>query len=303
MKDNNGFEFFDVEKSKDEKVHADFVSMPFTGLISSIEKGEVLPLIVHKAGHNGFGLRQEKIQQVYDDLIETQTKKWGESSPWTADWLALNKATNNLVKGVIDGNLNQVKEALQKGADPQMTVEVKDPCALKGQQDSSYVALPIGVASLLRGKEKYASQQDKDVLNNYKEIAHLLLSSQTKCSIEVGNHPDGSGQSALSYKAFGLSLYGSNSGSETLETRVVTIPLSLRTALGSLLPNCLVDDKVTPATEGMVYGEDIPKQARNNYMDLIDPKEISLTNSVEKFRLRQAQKKSVLDSKSNFKFK
>ena len=283
--DDLGIQWFDVPSSKAPVVQSDFVSMPFTGM-SSPASASGLPLIKHEAGAVGPSARSRGLQKIHAKFMDAKIQEWGPSSPYTVDLQALTSATRQLVAGVIAGNINQVREALQNHADPTMTVAVLDP---NKDSPSSYVSLPLGVAALLRGNELVQQTNDKAALAPFKEIAQLLLMNGSSPTIEVGNAPDGSG-SALSYKAYGVKLYGDEAGMESIETRVINIPMSVRNLVSAAVPLAMVDNQVTPATDGMVWGEDLPVQARNNYMDLIDPQGDTLKDSIQRYRQRRSEK-------------
>ena len=285
--DDLGIQWFDVPSAKTPVVQSDFVSMPFTG-ISSPASASGLPLIKHEAGSVGRSSRSRGIQKLHTKFMDAKIQEWGPSSPYTVDLQALTSATRQLVSGVISGNIDQVRDALKNHADPAMTVAVLDP---NKDSPSSYISLPLGVAALLRGNELVQQTNDKSALAPFKEIAQLLLMNGSTPNIEVGNAPDGSG-SALSYKAYGVKLYGNEAGMESIETRMVNIPLSVRNLVSAAVPSAMVDNQVTPATDGMVWGEDLPAEARNNYMDLLDPQGDTLKDSIQRYRQRRSEKPS-----------
>ena len=287
--DELGVEWFDVDASRASQKwrHTDFVSLPATGLRSPELPGRA-PLIKHEAGANGPVDRQIMVQQRHAQFLEGKIQQWGPCSPYTTDWDALLSATNDLVKGVINGDIGLVRQALANHADPGMTVSVLDPNSLT--QDPShpqYVALPIGVAALLRGKEVATQSGNKADQAPFKEIGQLLLMDGATPRVSVGASPDGVG-SALGYQAFGVKVYGDEAGMESLEHRVVSIPLSVYNLVGAAVPMAMVDNRIEPATNGVVWGEDLPSDARNNYMDLLDPQEDSIKDSIQRFRQRRA---------------
>lgn len=286
--DKDGFEWADnVPSARQEKLNNDFVSMPFSGMSSPIEKGNVLPLIVHKAGATGAINRRTDVEGQYQSFVDSQLKQWGETSPHTIDWQALNAAHALLLEGVIEGDAAKVKTALQNHADPNMLVSVRDPNAEASDPFASYVNMPIGVAAVLRGRELAVASGNKLAAAPFKEVAAMLLMDGNTPRISVGNSPDGNG-SAIGYTAFGVKLYGNDAGADSVENRVVNVPMSVRNAVSAAAPMCMVDDKVPAATNGVVWGEDLPKDARNNYMDMIDTKQSSLSDSLERYRLRRA---------------
>lgn len=298
--DADGFSWNDDLLNKEEKpqkIEQDYVSMPFTGLRSPLMPGQVLPLIVHEAGAYATPDRQSSLRQNYNAFVEKNTTMWGESSPHHIDWKALNAATHLLVEGVIAGDVNKVQEALQHHADPNMTVAVRDPLALSSDNSAEYVAMPVGVAAVLRGQEVAQSTGNKAAAAPFKEIGALLLMNGQTPRIEVGNNPNGDGGSAISYQAFGVVALGDQAGFDSIETRVVAIPLSVRTALGSVAPMAIVDNNVKPQTNGVVWGEEIPKKAAE-YMDLIDMREAAFTDVLTRFRQRQAQQPAITTTKS-----
>lgn len=287
-KDSDGFEWADnVGSARKETLHHDFVSMPFTKRSSPVEKGQVLPLIVHRAGANGPQQRQTIVEEKHNQFVEKQIMQWGESSPYTIDWNALNAATDMLVDGVISGDINKVRQALSNHADPNTTVSVRDPMALSTDALAQYVTLPIGVAAAIRGREMMVATGDKLSNVPFKEIASILLMYKNTPQVSVGVNPDGSGGNAIGYIAPGVKLY-KDAGSEGFEQRVVAVPMSVASAVSAAAPLCIVDGAVPEATDGLVWGEALPRDARNNFMDLIDPEQVSFEQSLARFRTRRA---------------
>lgn len=287
--DNEGFAWADnVASARKETLHHDLVSLPFTNRTSPVEKGQVLPLIVHRAGANGPKQRQTVVEERHNEFVEKNLLNWGESSPYTIDWNALNAATDLLVDGVISGDLAKVQQALNNHADPNTTVSVRDPMALSTDADAQYVTVPIGVAAAIRGREVAIANGDKLANAPFKEIATLLLMHNNTPQISIGGNPDGSGGSAIGYVASGIKLYEPNAGLEGFEHRVVAIPMSVSSALGAAAPMCLVDGNVPAQTDGLVWGEALPKDARNNFMDLIDTQKSAFDESIARFRSRRA---------------
>lgn len=287
--DNDGFSWFDnVPSARQEKLHHDFVSIPFTNRTSPIEKGQVLPLIVHRAGANGPKQRQTIVEEKHNQFVEKHIKEWGESSPYTIDWNALNAATDLLVDGVISGDVAKVQQALNNHADPNTTVSVRDPMSLTADADAKYVTLPIGVAAAMRGREVALATGDKLANIPFKEIASLLLMHKNTPQISIGVNPDGSGTNAIGYVAPGVKLFGDVAGLEGFENRVVAVPMSVASALSSAAPLCMVDGAVPAATDGLVWGEALPSDARNNFMDLIDTQKSAFDESINRFRSRRA---------------
>lgn len=286
--DNDGFSWADnVASARKEVLHHDFVSLPFTNRSSPIEKGQVLPLIVHRAGANGPQQRQTMVEEKHNEFIEKNILQWGESSPYTIDWTALNAATDLLVDGVISGDVSKVQQALNNHADPNTTVSVRDPMAFGSDADAQYVTLPIGVAAAMRGREVIVASGDKLAGAAFKEIASMLLMHKNTPQISVGSHPDGSG-SAIGYIAPGVKLFGDDAGLEGFEHRVVSVPMSVASAVSAAAPLCMADGNVPAQTDGLVWGETLPKDARNNFMDLIDTQKSAFDESIARFRSRRA---------------
>lgn len=284
-----GVEWFDVEASRlsQKARHTDFVSLPVTG-VSSPAAAERPSLIKHEAGATSDIDRQIVVQQRHMQFVEKKIEQWGPCSAYTTDWDALLSATKDLVNGVVSGDVSLVRQALSRHADPSMTVPVLDPNVSHHTATApQYVSLPIGVAALLRGKEISAQSGNKADLAPFKEIAQLLLMDGNQSRVTVGVSPDGQG-SALGYKAFGVKVYGNDAGMESVEQRTVSVPLSVCTLVSSVAPASMVDHKVAPSTDGVVWGEDLPSDARNNYMDLLDPQGDSMKDSIQRFRQRRA---------------
>lgn len=286
--DTDGFQWAtNVAPARKETLHHDFVSMPFTKRSSPIEKGQVLPLIVHRAGANGPRQRQTMVEEKHNQFVEKKIAQWGESSPHTIDWNALNAATDMLVDGVINGDINKVQQALNNHADPNTTVSVRDPMALSNDETAQYVTLPIGVAAAMRGREMMVATGDKLSNVPFKEIASMLLMHKNTPQVSIGVNPDGSGGSAIGYVAPGVKLH-KDAGTEGFEHRVVAVPMSVASAVSSAAPLCIVDGAVPEATDGLVWGEALPQDASKNFMDLIDPEEVSFDQSLARFRSRRA---------------
>jgi len=286
--DADGFIWMDdVPSAKPETLHHDFVSVPFTGRSSPVEKGQVLPLIVHRPGQNGPQTRQSGVEQAHQAFVENQIQKWGESSPYTVDWKALHAATELLVDGVISGDVGKVQEALSRHADSQTTVSVRDPYASATDSTAAYVTLPIGVAAAMRAREVAVASGDKLAGAPYKEIASMLLMHGNSPRVALGAHPGPEGGSAVSYTAQGLQLHGDTAGWDSVENRVVSVPLSVLNAIGAAAPLCLVDGAVPEQTTGYIWGEALPKIAERNNMDMIDTQFAAMDESIKRYRARR----------------
>lgn len=292
--DNDGFSWADnVPSARKETLHHDYVSMPFTNRTSPVEKGQLLPLIVHRAGANGPQQRQTDVEERHNEFVEKNLLQWGESSPYTIDWNALNAATDLLVDGVISGDVAKVQQALNNHADPNTTVSVRDPMSLTADAEAKYVTLPIGVAAAMRGREVALATGDKLALAPFKEIASMLLMHKNTPQISIGVNPDGSGGNAIGYVAPGVKLFGDAAGLEGFENRVVAVPMSVASVLSGAAPLCMVDGAVPAATDGLVWGEALPRDARNNFMDLIDTQKSAFEESINRFRSRRATSPQV----------
>lgn len=282
-----GVEWFDVESSKRKARLQSFVSAPYTGLSSPTAHGQPFPLIKHEVSAGAPFRKQQKDHQLHQKFIEQKVQTWGPSSAFSVDWNALQSATHSLVDGVIKGDIEKVKRALSNHADPNMTVSVLDPNNATG---TKYVVVPLGVAALLRGKE--VADQGNNVAGSFKEIATMLLTDGTGPRVSVGNHPQGFG-SAIGYHARGMSVDGDNAGADSVEHRVVEIPMFLRTMIGSAVPEAILDGAVADATDGLVWGEEFSASAPKSYLDLVDAQEITVQTKIEEYRHRRARPASI----------
>lgn len=265
-----------------------YVATPFTKIKSPSLRGETFPIIDHDVGAGNPARQRQKLMDTYAGFLKAHLDVKGESSPYVQDWKQLNQATQNLIQGVIDGDIDAVKQSIKQGADPNMLVNVRDP-NVQGDQNK-YVLMPVGVAAVIWGQEKAKAEGSRAAAAPFQEIAQSLIMAGGQPSIELGaspnQTPNGTNGFAISYNQPGFCISGPDAGSESIETRCVDIPIDLYNAIGRAAPQAFVDKTVSPSTDGVLVGEEFPNSVPEP-IKIIGTADEAVRSAIERFRDRR----------------
>ena len=257
---------------------------PFTNIASPIGAEHSHPLIDHSFGAGLPFARQERGRRNYELFEQGKIQSWGPSSPNAVDWRELKAATAQLVHALINGDVAAARQAIASGADPDMTVSVRDPMQL-GATSLARVEVPIGVAAVMRGRELAAAGSPSHA---HAELAQMLLHTKSgQPRISLGVAPDGDGQ-AVGYVVDGEKFMGPDAGQESREHRWARLPQPLFNAVARVCDKALIAGRVAPADPyGRAFGENVPDHG--GYMNIQDVQEGAMVNKILGRRARLAQ--------------
>lgn len=276
---------------------------PFSSVKSEPPQGFTYPLVDHEVGAGMAFRKRERMISNYSAFLKSHLGARGESSAFVQDWAALTAVTQKMVQSVVAGDASGVAQAIKAGADPHMLVNVQDPNKLGDH--NTYIQLPVGVAAVMLGQQKaepflasakaakgsgdheayaLAKANAKAAAAPFAEVARALILSGNQPGVEVGLSPYGAGY-AISYHQPGFHIVGPDAGSESIETRCVSIPLSLSTALSGAVPEAYVSSYVAPSTEGVMIGEEFPDETPSA-MRILDVPGSAVDSGITAYRAR-----------------
>lgn len=262
-----------------------YLNVPFTDVVSPPE-ADGLPFVSHSPEHTAPFLSQHAAtREAYHRRLEELTSTWGPSIPCKVDLDRLQEVTQQLIQGALAGDVPKVKRALQEGANPDTLVLVRDVCAKNPQ----YVAAPLGVACAMY----HAQTKDRLMQDAHKAIVRLLLVRDGKSVVDIGPSPETSSMSA------GFSLPGITWGGEH-EYRQVPLTFAQSSTLAKFVPEGL-DNGVKYISGGVAYGEELPKEMKDTYMDLYDPSRDTLVDAIACFREQRAKMQAQAPNKPRIK--
>lgn len=251
------------------------LNVPFTDVTSPVGE-DGFPFISHSPDHTARFLGSEKTRSNYFKRLDELTSSWGPSTPLKLDFDRLKEVTSQLIKATILGDVPRVQRALLEGADPDTLVLVRDVCA----KNPSYLVAPLGVAcAMLHAQDRQPMLQDA-----YKAITRLLLVREGKSVVDVGPSPEHQSMSA------GFSLPSIEWGGN-LEYRQVPLTFAQSGVLSKFVPESM-DRPVKNVSAGVAYGEELPTEMKDTFLDLYDPARDTLTSAIDRYRTAKPQNPS-----------
>ena len=194
---------------------------------------------------------------------------WGESSPNTQDWNALQAANQRLTDAALTGHPEAIARAVAEGGNPLLMVAYPLP-----QADGSrpVVSLPVGVVALLCAQEEIQAlgpnatpALKRAIQHGFEAVARpLLIAASGQPVVALGTHPDGG--MGLSFVAPGQSIDTDSDGFGGLAMVRRTYPLSMAAsvALGKV-PELHVEHALAPSTLGLLQGEELSARTHANH--------------------------------------